>query len=188
MPAIIRFTQHDGNLVAGSIINAVCCHTARLDTDTQGRRIGWPKGANLSSYIFGSYFWVASEVLDVDGDTVRIVSDYYRINDELAPDGTHYYASMPLPTYYNLDQPDAQEIPLVYGVSEDVGVDGLAATNDFWRRRWYPAASEDYDEMVTGLTHSKYCGLVRYQPPPGNLAGVLAGWHLSWRQPHAWVI
>ena len=35
-----------------------------------------------------------------------------------------------LPKYYNLDEPGAQETPLVYGISEDVGLDGIPNSND----------------------------------------------------------
>ncbi|HQV33384.1 MAG TPA: hypothetical protein PKV71_15970, partial [Calditrichia bacterium] len=124
----LRFAQHDGNLVTGGVINSGLLSFSQVSNSP---RISWPKGSLSASYIYGAYFYVAAEVTDANGDTIAIVSDNYRVNEERSPDGTHYYGTMPLPGYFNLDSPNATETPLVYGVSEDVGADGLYGTNDF---------------------------------------------------------
>ncbi len=122
----LRFTSQDGNLVSGGITNAGDISYSGVGNTPY---IGWPKGAEWVSYIWGSYFYVAAEVEDVHGDTIHISSDYFQYGEQ-SPDGTHYFATMPLPRYFNLDQPDAQETPLVYGISEDVGIDGIPNSGD----------------------------------------------------------
>lgn len=116
----------DGNLVTGSITNSGIISHSNLSIP----HISWPKGPRQVSYIFASIFYFAAEVVDANGDSIAIVSDHYRFG-ETSPDGTHGYYFMPLPKYYNLDQPDAQSTPLIGGISEDVGIDGLPRTNDF---------------------------------------------------------
>lgn len=120
-----RSATLDGNLVTGSITNSGIISHSNLSIPP----ISWPKGPQQVSYIFASIFYFAAEVIDANGDTIAIVSDHYRFG-ETAPDGTHGYYFMPLPKYYNLDQPDAQSAPLIGGISEDVGLDGLPRTND----------------------------------------------------------
>ena len=120
-----RSTVLDGNLVTGAITNSGILSHAQLSIPP----LSWPKGPQQVSYIFGTFFYFASEVITANGDTVAIVSDHYRFG-EMSNDQTHGYYFMPLPKYYNLDQPDAQEIPLIGGISEDVGEDGIPRTND----------------------------------------------------------
>lgn len=115
----------DGNLVTGGITNTGMISHA----NTSVARTSWPKGPFQVDYIFGAFFYVAAEVVDANGDTIPIVSDYYRFG-ETAPDGSHRYLFTALPRYYNLDEPNALETPLVFGISEDVGLDGEPGTND----------------------------------------------------------
>ncbi len=124
-----KIAMHDGNLVTGPIINSGLISYSGIGDDI---RIGWPKGTKWARYIWGSYFYVAGEVVDASGDTIHIVSDDFDIEGryELAPDGSHVFCTMPLPKYYNLDIPGSLETPLVYGISEDVGKDGFPRTND----------------------------------------------------------
>ncbi len=126
----LRSTTVDGNLVTGGITNNGLLSHAEFGFLSP---LSWPKGPEVVDYIFGSYFYVAAEVVDANGDTIAIVSDYYNFGNntqELAPDGSHTYHMMPLPKYFNLDEPDATETPLIYGISEDVGKDGIPNSND----------------------------------------------------------
>ncbi len=120
-----RSATVDGNLVTGAITNNGLLSHAQL----QIMPLSWPKGPKMVDYIFGAYFFVAGEVVDIHGDTIAIVSDYYRFGEQ-SPDGTHGYHFMPLPKYFNLDEPDALTTPLIGGISEDVGEDGIPNTND----------------------------------------------------------
>lgn len=120
-----RSTIVDGNLVTGAITNNGLLSHANLSIPP----LSWPKGPKVVDYIFATFFYVASEVVDAHGDTIAIVSDYFRFGEE-APDQTHTYHFMPLPKYFNLDEPDALTEPLIGGISEDVGLDGLPNTND----------------------------------------------------------
>lgn len=136
-----RIAMMDGNLVTGPVINSGLISYSGIGNDL---RIGWPKGVNRSDYIWGSYFYVAGEVLDVNNDIIHIVSDNFRFG-EVSPDGTHEYATMPLPKYFNLDQPDATSVPLIYGISEDVGIDGNPRTNDFGEGDGILQPQEDFN-------------------------------------------
>ncbi len=120
-----RSTTLDGNLVTGAITNSAILSHSQLSIPP----ISWPKGPEQVSYIFGAYFYCAAEVIDENGDTIVIMSDHYRFGEQ-SPDQTHGYYFMPLPKYFNLDQPDAQEEPLIFGISEDVGKDGIPNTGD----------------------------------------------------------
>ena len=121
-----KIAMHDGNLVTGPIVNSGLISYSGIGDDL---RMGWPKGTMRADYIWGSYFYVAGEVVDANGDTIHIVSDNFRFN-EVSPDQSHEYATRPLPKYFNLDIPGSLETPLVYGISEDVGKDGFPNTGD----------------------------------------------------------
>ncbi len=125
-----RSTILDGNLVWGGVTNNGLISHAN---NSSIARISWPKGPRQVDYIFGAYFYVAAEVQDESGNTIPIVSDYYPFG-EMSPDQSHRYSFMPLPGYYNLNQPDIlnpQADPnYVGGISEDVGEDGVPGTND----------------------------------------------------------
>jgi hypothetical protein len=139
----LRFTVHDGNLVTGGVTNSglVSYHYV-----SGNPRFSWPKGPQVVSYIHSAVFYVAAEVLNDSDRVVQIVSDNYRrSNAELSRDFTHLYAFMPLPKYYNLDQPEASETPLIYGISEDVGVDGFPNTNDAGEGDGILQSEEDFN-------------------------------------------
>lgn len=130
----------DGNLVTGPIINSGCLSYSGIGNDL---RIGWPKGALRSDYIWGAFFYVAGEVVDVNGDVKHIVSDNLFL--DRSPDGTHEYATMPLPGYYNLDRPGSLTDPIIGGISEDVGVDGYPNTGDFGEGDGILQPAEDFN-------------------------------------------
>jgi len=125
----------DGNLVTGPIFNSGCISASEIgDYEI---RIGWPKGTYYNDYIYGSWFFVASEVVDTNGVKIPIVSDNYGVDanltyhrGQISTDGTHEWGTKPLPGYYNLNIPGTGDIPLVYGISEDVGLDGFPNTGD----------------------------------------------------------
>lgn len=124
----IRMAIHDGNLVTGGLTNSglLAYHYV-----SGCPFISWPKGVKQAQYIHGAVFFVAAEVTNVRGDTIHIVSDNFRRGGaENALDYSHMYAFMPLGKYFNLDQPEAIDIPEVYGLSEDVGIDGIPETRD----------------------------------------------------------
>ena len=116
----------DGNLVSGPVTNSGVISHGGIGQDI---RVGWPKGALFVEYIWGAFFYVGAEVISTSGDTLRIVSD--NIPGDDAPDGTHEYAFMPLPGYYNLDRPGSLTDPFVRGISEDLGIDGIPNSGDF---------------------------------------------------------
>ena len=124
----LRYTIHDGNLITGGITNSgLISHHYVSGSPT----ISWPKGPKKISYIHGTVFFVAAEVVDANGDTIHIISDNYRRSSaEASNDLSHFYAFMPLPKYFNMDQPEAYEIPEIYGINEDVGADGIPNTLD----------------------------------------------------------
>jgi hypothetical protein len=139
-----RFTVHDGNLVHGGITNSGLLSYHYVSGNPT---ISWPKGVNSVSYIHSSVFYVAAEVIDTHGDTIHIVSDNYRrSNSEVSSNYTHMYAFMPLPRYFNLDHPTAIDIPEIYGISEDVGVDGVPNTGDFGESDGILQAQEDFND------------------------------------------
>jgi len=124
----LRFVNHDGNLISGGSVNSglLAYHYV-----SGAPTLGWPKGVNYVSYLHSGVFYVAAEVQDKNGKTIHIVSDdYRRSSSETSRDYTHRYAFAPLPKYFNLDQPQATDVPEIGGISEDVGIDGLPNTND----------------------------------------------------------
>ena len=72
-----RSTIVDGNLVTGAITNNGLLSHADLSIPP----LSWPKGPKLVDYIFATFFYVASEVIDAHGDTIAIVSDYYKFGE-----------------------------------------------------------------------------------------------------------
>jgi hypothetical protein len=124
----LRWSVHDGNLVTGGVVNTGLLSYHYVSGCPT---IKWPKGVRQVSYIHSSVFFAAAEVIDARGDTIHIVSDNYRRSGaENALDYSHMYAFMPLPKYFNLDQPEAIDTPEIYGLSEDVGIDGIPNTGD----------------------------------------------------------
>ncbi len=138
-----RFLIHDGNLVTGGVTNSglLAFHYVLGCPE-----FAWPKGSKEVSYMHSGVFFVAAEVVDANGDTVHIVSDNYRRSGaEISPDYTHMFAFMPLAKYFNMDQPEALEIPEIYGVSEDVGVDGIPNSGDFGEDDGVLQLAEDFN-------------------------------------------
>jgi hypothetical protein len=139
----VRYTIHDGNLIVGAIYN-----TGLLSYHyyQDGNRLSWPKGPKKVAYIHSGVFYVAAEVTDARGNTIHICSDNYRRSSaEMSVDLSHEYATMPLPGYYNQDQPAAQFTPEVYGISEDVGIDGMPNTKDTGEGDGILQAEEDFN-------------------------------------------
>lgn len=123
----LRFSVHDGNLVTGGSVNSGLLSYHYVGGSPT---ISWPKGSQQVSYVHSTVFYVGSEVIDTRGDTIQIISDNYRrSNAESALDQSHFYATMPLPGYFNSNQPGATS-PYIGGISEDVGKDGIPNTDD----------------------------------------------------------
>ncbi|HJL74831.1 MAG: hypothetical protein QF852_08510 [Candidatus Marinimicrobia bacterium] len=139
----LRYSVHDGNLITGGITNSgLISHHYVSGNPT----ISWPKGPKKISYIHGTVFFVAAEVVDTNGDTVHIVSDNYRRSSaETSDDLSHFYAFMPVPKYFNMDQPEAYETPEMYGISEDVGEDGIPNTFDIGEGDGLLQSAEDFN-------------------------------------------
>ncbi len=124
----LRWAVHDGNLVTGGIVNTGLLSYHYVSGCPI---ISWPKGVRQVRYLHSAVFFVSAEVINTRGDTIHIVSDNYRRSGaENSLDYSHMYAFMPLPKYFNLDQPEATDVPEVYGLSEDVGIDGIPNTGD----------------------------------------------------------
>ena len=139
----LRFSIHDGNLITGGVTNSGLMSHHYVSGNPE---ISWPKGPKKISYIHGAVFYVAAEVVDANGDTIHIVSDNYRRSSiETSDDLSHFYAFMPLPKYFNMDQPEAYETPEIYGISEDVGEDGIPNTNDFGEGDGLLQFAEDFN-------------------------------------------
>ena len=139
----LRFAKNDGNLAEGGVVNSGLLSYHYV---ANAPRWGWPKGASWVAYLHSAVFYTAAEVEDANGNTVHIVSDNYRrSNSEVSPDESHFYATMPLPGYYNLDQPGAISTPLVYGISEDVGLDGIPRTSDTGENDGQLQPNEDFN-------------------------------------------
>lgn len=139
----LRWAIHDGNLVTGPTINS-----GLLAYHYVGGAplMAWPKGANAVRYIHGGVFYCAAEVKDALGNTIHIVSDNYRRSSaESSADLSHWYAFMPLGRYFNLDQPGSLETPEVYGISEDVGLDGVPYTGDYGEGDGLLQKEEDFN-------------------------------------------
>lgn len=139
----LRFNIHDGNLVTGGTANSgILAH----HYVSGNPRISWPKGPSAVEYMHSGVFYVAAEVVNAAGDTIHIVSDNYRrSNSEAALDLSHLYGFMPLPKYFNLDQPEATDTPEIDGISEDVGIDGIPNTNDEGEGDGILQAQEDFN-------------------------------------------
>ncbi len=126
----LRFAVHDGNLVTGATINSGLL-SFHYVAGVNSFRIGWPKGPQFVQYLHSAVFYVGAEVVDARGDTIHIISDNYRRSSaERSLTLSHYYGTMPLPKYFNLDQPGAIDEPLIGGISEDVGLDLVPNTGD----------------------------------------------------------
>lgn len=139
----LRFSIHDGNLITGGVANSGLISHHYVSGNPS---ISWPKGPKKISYIHGTVFYVAAEVLDANGDTIHIVSDNYRRSSaEASNDLSHFYAFMPLPKYFNMDQPESYETPEIYGISEDVGEDGIPNTNDYGEGDGLLQQGEDFN-------------------------------------------
>ncbi len=140
----LRFVNHDGNLITGGSVNSALLGYHYVSGSPQ---LAWPKGVSSVPYLHGGVFYVASEVTDTNGKTIHIVSDNYRrSNKEVSRDFTHFYAFMPLPRYFNLDQPAATDTPEIYGISEDVGIDGLPNTGDSGEGDGQLQPQEDFNQ------------------------------------------
>lgn len=89
---------HDGNLVITRYSNY-----GNLGHRDSGPQMEWPKG---TGFVYGFEFimMAGAEVLDVNDDTVHIVSESYShpTSGDISPDGTHWYSWQPLPGYYNM--------------------------------------------------------------------------------------
>jgi hypothetical protein len=123
----LRKGLHTGNLVETSYLNR-----GQLADGYHGSNFEmmWPRGSGVS-YGFLFDFFVAGEVLSVDGDTIHIISDCFKRDGlEEAPDGSHWWFWEPLPGYYNDRHLNSTEY-FMGGISEDVGVDGYPNTNDY---------------------------------------------------------
>lgn len=120
-----QIAMMDGNLATGPFTNSGVISYGGVGDDL---RVGWPKGSLRADYVWGAFFFVGGEVVDDSGQVIHIISD--NIPNEQDPGGTHEYAFMPIPGYYNLDIPGSFEDPLIGGVSEDVGIDGIANSGD----------------------------------------------------------
>jgi hypothetical protein len=139
----LRYTIHNGNLITGGITNSGLISHHYV---TGNPSISWPKGPKVISYIHGTVFYVAAEVVDANGDTIHIVSDNYRRSSaEASNDLSHFYAFMPVPKYFNMDQPEAYETPEIYGINEDVGEDGIPNTFDSGEGDGFLQLAEDFN-------------------------------------------
>ncbi|HNS74665.1 MAG TPA: hypothetical protein PKI81_14725, partial [bacterium] len=139
----LRWAIHDGNLVTGPTINSGLLAYHYVGA---APLMAWPKGARAVRYIHGGVFYCAAEVKDALSNTVHIVSDNYRRSSaESSADLSHWYAFMPLGRYFNLDQPGSLEIPEVYGISEDTGLDGVPNTGDYGEADGLLQKDEDYN-------------------------------------------
>ncbi len=139
----LRWAIHDGNLVTGPTINSGLLAYHYVGA---APLITWPKGASAVRYIHGGVFYCAAEVKDALSNTIHIVSDNYRRNNaESSADLSHWYAFMPLGRYFNLDQPGSLETPEVYGISEDVGLDGVPNSGDSGEGDGVLQKEEDYN-------------------------------------------
>jgi hypothetical protein len=123
----VRLSKHDGNLVSTGWVN----QGQLADGYISGPNwpMEWPKGSGVAyGYVFD--FFVAGEVIDINGNTIHICSDrFQRSEDEQSPDKTHWYSFMPLPKYFNNHHLGSLEWD-IGGISEDFGVDGFPNTND----------------------------------------------------------
>lgn len=137
----LRFSVHDGNLVHGGIINSGLLSYHYVSGSPS---ISWPKGPKSVSYLHGAVFYVASEVIDENGDTIHIVSDNYRRGGETALDQSHFYGFAALPKFFNSNQPNALSYD-IGGISEDVGVDTFPNTGDEGENDGILQVEEDFN-------------------------------------------
>ncbi|MCB0266090.1 MAG: T9SS type A sorting domain-containing protein [Calditrichia bacterium] len=137
-----RWVEHDGNRTFGLITNTGLLSYA--NGNFRENYIGWPIGPEKVSYMFAGFFFVASEVVTVDGNTIAIMSDHYLLG-ERAPGNTHQYLFQALPKYFNMDDSSADGTPLIGGISEDVGVDGIPGSNDFGENDGILQPEEDFN-------------------------------------------
>ncbi len=123
----VRPVVHDGNLIETGLVNQGQISHGYFSGGSVD--LIWPKGSG-TEYGHNFVFFVAAEVIDVNGDTIHIVSDRFnRQSSEQSVDGTHNYHFMPLPKYYNNRQPGSLDWD-IGGISEDVGIDGIPFTGD----------------------------------------------------------
>ncbi len=122
----LRKGLHSGNLVESAFLNR-----GQLSDGYHGQSfpMNWPRGEGVM-YGFLFDFFVAAEVVTIDGDTIHVISDCFKRGDvELTPDGSHWYFWQPLPGYFN-DKHKTSSDYYIGGISEDVGIDGYPNTND----------------------------------------------------------
>jgi hypothetical protein len=122
-----RFGIVDGNLVNGGITNTGLLGYHYVSGSPL---LAWPKGAKTVEYLHGAVFYVAGQVIGENGDTLYLNSNNYRRTGvQQSPTGTHWYAFMPLPKYFNNHQTGSVTWDMD-GISEDVGEDGIPNTHD----------------------------------------------------------
>lgn len=137
----LRKGLHTANLVETSFLNR-----GQLADGYHGSNFEmmWPRGSGVS-YGFLFDFFVAGEVLSVDGDTLHIVSDCFkRSGVEQAPDGSHWWFWEPLPGYFNDRHLNSREY-YIGGVSEDFGMDGFPNTKDYGEGNGRLDPGEDFN-------------------------------------------
>ena len=84
----LRKGLHSGNLVETAFLNR-----GQISDGYHGTSfpMNWPRGEGVQ-YGFLFDFFVAGEVVTINGDTIHFVSDCFKRNSkELAPDGSHWY-------------------------------------------------------------------------------------------------
>lgn len=128
---------HDGNLVYTRFANF-----GNLGSRTEPPKMEWPKGSG-TWYGFEFVMMAGAEVVDADGQTVRIVSENYTNpgSFDISPDGTHTYGWEPLAGYFNP------------GPANNLGYPAMSHMENTWPDRWphdYPGDAGERDGRWNG--------------------------------------
>jgi len=124
----VRLSRHNGNLIETGWVNQAQLADGYIDGPSWP--MTWPRGSQATEYGYVFNFFVAGEVVDVNGNTIHIVSDrFHRSSNEQSADKTHWYDFKPLPGYFNEHHMNSDDW-YVGGIGEDVGPDGFPNTND----------------------------------------------------------
>ncbi|MCH8927384.1 MAG: hypothetical protein IIB39_01555 [Candidatus Marinimicrobia bacterium] len=109
-----RTGVHTGNLIRSAYSNF-----GNIGSRTLAEaRMEWPAGSGVT-YGFEFIFWVASEVVTDNGDTLHIISDRYTGGSRDVPSPEdHNWGWEPLPGYFN----DGE---ITLGVDEDINGNGI---------------------------------------------------------------
>ena len=105
----VRGGLHTGNLIQVPYVTNINISGGYWGGTVQPNRITWPKGSGVE-YGHTMSFIVGAEVVNDNGDSLRILSDSYnRSGGDTHPSGSHKFFFTAVPGYYNMKGDQASQ-------------------------------------------------------------------------------